>query len=475
MNPVFSHPSSTRRRAKWLRAVLVLALAAPVVVPAQSSGGQLPELSESVSEGLEKLRPLLDAKDWDGALALLTGLAAKAKPDTFDMAFLSDTIGKIYLQKGEYAKAIRPMETALAISEKNPNFFRVSVVQDMIYFLAQIYYQEAASSKVPSVQLDGYKKANSYLEKWLARSTKPASDAAQQDAVLFHASLLYNLAVFNPEKVDHKALSAAEAEVERALRMSAHPKENLYALALAICQQQNPPDYVRAAEILELLVKKHPQKKDYWAQLAGVYLNLGQDKDEQKARENNIRAILAIERAQALGFMNTPKENYNLVGVYFNVGQFGQATELLHAGLRKGTIESEQKNWELLAYSYQQVDKPLQAIEALREATKHFPKAGQLDFQIGQIFYGLNKTSEAYDALQSAVKKGNLDKPAAVYGFLSYICFELTRFDEALAAANKALALPDSKSDNQLPRLKTAIEEAIREREAQRAAANTRA
>jgi len=472
VNPVSSQPFSTRR-SKWLRAVLVLALATPVVLPAQSNAQ--PELSESVSEGLEKLRPLLDAKDWDGALALLSGLAAKAKPDTFDLAFLSDTIGKIYLQKAEYAKAIKPMETALAISEKHPNFFRVNVVQDMIYFLAQIYYQEAASSKVPAEQREGYLKANSYLEKWLARSTKPASDATQQDAVLFHASLLYNLAVFNPEKIDRASLSAAESEVEKALRMSAHPKENLYALALAICQQKDPPDYVRAAEILELLVKKYPQKKDYWAQLAGVYLNLGQDKDEQKARENNIRAILAIERAQALGFMNTPKENYNLVGVYFNVGQFGQATELLHAGLRKGTIESEQKNWELLAYSYQQVDRPFQAIDALKEAAKHFPKAGQLDFQIGQIFYGLNKTTEAYDALQSAVKKGNLDKPAAVYGFLSYVCYELSRFDEALAAANKALSLPDSKSDNQLPRLKTAIEEAIREREAQRAAVNTSA
>jgi len=32
--------------------------------------------------------------------------------------------------------------------------------------------------------------------------------------------------------------------------------------------------------------------------------------------------ILAIEaRTKALGFMKTPKDNYTLVGIYFNVGQ----------------------------------------------------------------------------------------------------------------------------------------------------------
>lgn len=450
-----------------MRAALISALSLPVVALAQDQEEAQPELSENTSEGLEKLRPMLDAKDWTGAITLVNTLLAKASPDSYDTAFLSDTLGKLYLQKGEYDKAVPPMEAALRLSERHPKFFRASTVQDMRYYLAQIYYQNSAAVKNPAQQLQGFSKANAFLELWLANSKRPNSESLQQDAVLFHAMLLYNMAVINPEKIDTSILTKAEAEVDRGLHMSAHPKENLYTLLLAICQQKN--DYVRASEILELLVHQYPNKKEYWSQLVSVYLNLAQDKNEDKSREYNIRGIITIERAQALGFMKSPKENYNLVGVYFNVGQFGHATELLYNGLKSGAIDSEQKNWELLAYSYQQIDKPAQAIEVLKEASKLFPASGQLDYQIAQIYYGISKSEDAYRALNSAVTKDHLDKPGTVFGFLAYVSFELTKYEEALAAAEKALTYPDSKNDAQLPKLRQAVIDAIKDRELQKA------
>ena len=171
--------------------------------------------------------------------------------------------------------------------------------------------------------------------------------------------------------------------------------------------------------------------------------------------------------------MRTPKDNYTLVGLYFNVGQFGKATELLHNGLKNGTIETVQSNWELLAYSYQQVDKPFQAIEALKEAAKHFPKSGQIDYQVAQIYYSLEKPQEAYQSLVSAVAKGHLDKPYAVYNFQAYVAYELTKFDEAQIAVDKAIASPGSEKEPQLPRLKQAIEDALKERELLKAGLRT--
>jgi tetratricopeptide (TPR) repeat protein len=155
------------------------------------------------------------------------------------------------------------------------------------------------------------------------------------------------------------------------------------------------------------------------------------------------------------------------------VGQFGKATEILHSGLRDNSIESEQRNWELLASSYQQVDKPFQAIEALTEGAKHFPKSGQLDYQIAMIYYGLNKSEDAYKHLQTATTKGNLDKPGSVYGFMAYVCWELGKFPEAKVAVEKALTYPDAQKDTQLPKLKQAIEDAIREHEAAKANAKS--
>jgi len=67
--------------------------------------------------------------------------------------------------------------------------------------------------------------------------------------------------------------------------------------------------------------------------------------------------------------------------------------EILHAGCGDGSIDLSSRNWELLAYSYQQVDRPLQAVDALKEGRmKKFPNSGQLDYQIAQIYYALKQT-----------------------------------------------------------------------------------
>src|ERR1019366_3549793 len=96
----------------------------------------------------------------------------------------------------------------------------------------------------------------------------------------------------------------------------------------------------------------------YWQQLEGLYLNLAgtAEKDEAKMKKYYTQAINVVERAQAHGFMTTPKDNYNLVTIYYTVGQFGKATDLLYKGLKNGTIDSDIKNWELLASSYQQIN-----------------------------------------------------------------------------------------------------------------------
>lgn len=451
-------------RRLWVSLALLGALALPCATRAQETQNPPKELEEKTSTELEKLKPLLDAKNWDGALNLIGSIKAGAGQQSFDMAFLSDVEAKIYLQKGDYVKAIAPWEVAIALSDKY-HFFDLNAVQDSIYFLAQIYYQEATATKVPSVQAQNFAKAIAYLERWMANTTKLPHDSTRQEAEVFYASLLYNWASINQEKVDMNLLKKADAEVKKALRMTAHPRETFYVLSLAIGQQFN--DFPRLAETLELLVKQYPGKKDYWSQLAGVYGNLAAtEKDETKIREYNIRAILAIERAQALGFMKTPKDNYTLFGIYFNLGQFGRATEILHSGLRDGSIEPDLKNWELLGSSYQQVDRPLQAVDALKEGAKQFPKTGQLDFQIAQIYYGLNRADDSYKHLLIATSKGHLDKPGAVYGFMGYVCWELGKLAEAKAAVEQAIASPDSKRDNQLPKLRDAIEEAMRERDA---------
>lgn len=446
--------------------VLVGSFGAASVLSAAEDQGP-PGLNEKVSEALQqKMKPLLDAKNWDGALAVIDGVLATVDGNSYDAAFISDIKGKVYLQKNDYASAIAPMENMLRIADAHKNYFDKKSVLDTVYFLAQIYYQEGTASKVPAKQQDDFNKSSAYIKRWLQTTPKK-----NQEAALFYASILYNQAVVNPDKVDLELIKKAKAEVQEGLLTSIKPKDGFYVLLLAALQQQG--DVAGSAEVLEQMVRMKPDNKTYWLQLMASYLNMGgsNEKDEAKTRENLARAINTMERAQALGLMKTPKDNYNLVTMYYNAGQFGRATDLLYAGLKNGDIESDIKNWQLLAYSYQQVGQDLQAINVLKEAEKTFP-SGQIDFQIGQIYSQMdNRTAEAFASYSAAVAKGGLEKPHSAYMFLAYTAFELEKFEVALSAISKAEATPEGAKDGQLKRLKGAIEDAIKERDAAKAAA----
>ena len=102
--------------------------------------------------------------------------------------------------------------------------------------------------------------------------------------------------------------------------------------------------------------------------------------------------------------------------------------------------------------------------KVLKEATKVFPKSGQLEFTIGQAYHGLEKSEEAMMHLQAAVAKGGLTKPHQAYMFLAYVSFELKKFDDALDAAKKARETPEGAKDPQTKNMIRAIEETIKDR-----------
>jgi Tfp pilus assembly protein PilF len=448
-------------RTALARFGLVCLLAFAPAFAARAEDGRPRELTEKTSAALQKLKPLLDAKNWNGALALLESLRPSTAPDSYDLAIITDVEGKIFLQTAQYAKALGPLETSLRLGEKY-KYFDASALQDTTDYLARIYFQEAVAPKqTRALQEQYFQKSIDSIKRWLANTTKPPYDPALQDIIVFYAQVLYTRGSMDSAHIDMDLMRQAQAQVDRGLLLAIHPKETLYLLQLAILQQEGK--YEPAAKILELLVRRDPKKKDYWPQLAGVYANLAAStKDAEMARDYSIRAILTFERAQAHGFMKTPKDNLNLVSLYYNVGQFGKSTELLDRGLKNGDIEPEYKNWELLAYSYQQIDQPLQAIHALEDATKKFPKNGAIEFEIAKIYYSLNKTPDAYQHLNQAIAKGNLGKDGPVYGFLAYVAFEQQKYKEALVAVQKAIAAPGGSSDTKLPLLKGAIENALK-------------
>ncbi len=438
--------TSLFRRFASLAAVALLTL----TVAAQERNYSL---LDSTTEELAKVKTALDVKptpNYADALAIINGLIAKVPADSYDMAILNQYKTQILLQQGEYAKAIEPIERSLALSDsKTPHYFEDRATRDLYFFLFQLYFQEASNTKNATLVSTYYDKAQKAIEHWL--TIVPETNA---DAQMWYSQLLITRALLNEKSPDKALLEKALKEIDRGLLLTSRPKDTFYLLKL-VCLQQLERN-AESAELMELVIKMKPDSATYWQQLAALYLSLGKD----------LRAIVTIERAQAQGFMNTPKDNFNLIGIYFNSGQYEKAAELLEKDLRGNLIENEPRNWELLSSAYQQLQRPMKAIDALQEGVKAFPKNGQLEFLTAQQYTQLEKPEEALKHIQLAISKGNLAKPFQAYLSLSFTAYQLKKFDLALEAAEKAATYPEGAKDG--GNMAKALKDIIADREAKK-------
>ena len=463
----------TLKRSFFLGSVLAafaLALAAPAALRADesSSSEPPPSLSDAVGDALGKLRPLIDAKDWSGAQKLIDDLIPTVQPDSYDLAVLLDTKARVMIQNNDYSGSLAPMEEALSISDRH-HFNDATKTMEDLSLLSQLYYQAAGNSKAAKDdQLADYTKAISYIERWFKLSTK-----ANEEMTVYYASVLYNYAMaLNSEHPDAALVQRTQDAVEKGLHIAVHPRDNLYVLLLATLQQQGKN--AEAADVLEAVLQQNPQNKSFWPELVSFYVNLAQsnDKDKDLFLKYYVRAINALERAQALGFMDTPKDHYLLFTFYYDTAQYGAAADLLYNGLHSGAIEGNITNWQLLSTSYQQINQEFKAIDVLKEAADKFPENGNLDFQISQIYLGQDKNQDAYTYCKLAADTGHLDKPWVVYNTLAYLSFELGKIDEAKSAIDQAISLRGKEPDRQSAGLRNAIEDAIKERDAMNAKPN---
>lgn len=443
---------------KTLPRIGAVAVAASLLFGATIASAQrienAPELSEKVSSGIAPLAAMYEAKKWDDAIKTIDGLLAKADPSSYDRAFLSGYKAQLVFTKGDAAAAIEPLETMLKIADEKGLFRWARVLpineNETLSTLSQLYMAEAAvPGKTKEAQQAAMAKAHAYGKRMVSGPKVTA------EAQYMWARILYSEATFGSE-VDLNRMKETAQEAGKVLRLTITPKDEHYTLYLAALQHLG--DNAACSELLELMVKKFPNNKSFWPMLFQTYLALQASND----KEAELGAVVTLERAQAVGQMVSNRDNYQLAGLYYNMQQHQYAAELLENGLRNGKIDSEQRNWELLANCYQQMGKEARAIEVFLEAIKIFPKAGNLEQLIAQIYYNSDKPEQALKHFQAAVNKG-LDKPAPTLVLVSYLALELKRLDEALVAAEQAVKA-DPKSKEAVSLLKL-IKESIDERE----------
>jgi len=433
-------------RAATLLAVVGLTFGVSSLIAAER-----PELSDKVSSGIPALTALFEAKKWDEAVASIDALIAKVAPNSLDRAFLLGLKTQVMGTKGDLNAAVASLEEMVRIADEQ-KLFPYGILpmreQDAVMNLASINMGVGSSAKEPQAQRDAYAKAHIYAKR-LVEYPKPTLEAQS-----LWARLLYSEASVDSSKVDMTIMKQALDAADQALHMTIKPKEEQYSMYLATLQQLG--DNKRFAEVLELMVALFPNNKSYWPMLFNTY-NMLQSTGDKTA---DVAAVVTLERAQAVGQMVSNKDNYMLTGMYYNIGRYEYAADLLEKGLRNGKIDSEQKNWELLSNCYQQLNKPDRAVDTLKQAIKVFPKSATLEQQVGQIFYNTERREESYKHFRAAVDKG-LTKPAPTLVIISYLAMEMKNLDEALVQVEKALvADPKSKdAQNLMKAIKTSIDD----------------
>jgi hypothetical protein len=450
-------PSRLRRLRTWLLVAAFAGLAPAAVHAANNDADTPPELAEKTNDAFGKLSPLLDAKNWDGALALLNTVLPNTDAESYDRALILDTIAKLSIQKDDTKQAVEAWEQALALADRHTNYFKPKEKLDMVLSMAQNYSQLGGNTKDLALAHEYFNKAGKYIKRWLDATPKPTLETEY-----FYTEVLYSQAT-ETSKVDLRLIRQAQVEAEKALRLDLHPPEKLFILLNATYQQQQ--DFVHSAQLLELLAQEHPEKvPSYWPTLWQTYMNLASTsdaKDPDKIRIDYIRGINALERAQSYGQMKSNKDNYNLFTMYYQVGQYSQGTDILQRCLEAGTIDSTMANWLTLASSYRLGSLNDKAIAALKEAAIRYADSGEIEFQIAQIYWQDEKMADAYQHFQEAVRKGNLTNPYNTYRYMASVAYDLEKFTEALAAADKAAEMPEGKDSAELGRLQGAIQRAF--------------
>lgn len=440
---MFQHTFSSLRKS----GTVILALAFGTLALGQQRDYSF---DESTSEALTKYKAEADkgSKDYDLLIGILEAQMAKLKDKTsYDYAKLLLYRAFILLDKNQPGKALESMEQGLLLSDaKNPTYYDEREMTTIIYYLSVLYFQEAtAPGKKIKDNLPLFDKSEHYIDRWTKMVPKPT-----EDQLMFHVSLLYTRATADEANIDKKRISRALDIVNQAMQISTRPKENLYVMKLACYQQLDR--LAESAEIFEVLLRAKPENASYWKQLAATYQQLNLP----------VRVINTLEKAQSYGLLTTPADNYNIVGTYYNEGQFEKTAELLEKWLKNGGIESTQKNWELLAFCYQQLNRDFKAIDALKRGSVIFPKSGQFDYMIAQIYFSMQKQEEAMTHLSISASKGGGTRPHQTYLLLAFIAYDLKKYDEAMAAAEKASTYPESAKEGQ--RMKRAVQDAVEER-----------
>jgi len=386
----------------FLLALLLVAAAGPAHAQGRNCGVERDPgtgtLDELTWKQLNAIFEDVGEERYDEAYADLQKMMGRAGRDQYLQAILNQALAQVEWARGNYGPALRYFETAVQL-DKLPNETHFA----LMYQIAQLYFMQ-----------DRFDEALDRLDLWFC--TVPPEKVTS-------AAYVLKASIYAQKNDFPNTLEA----IDQAIAMDDDPREAWYQVKLAAHSELE--QYPQAAETLEILISRWPDKKLYWTQLSQIYYKLKQDD----------RALAVLALAYRRGMLDKQSDISYLSSLYSNAEVPYKAAQVMEKGIRDGIVQPTRVNWTLVAdawYAAEELERALAAYEEAGQAAE----TGEIDLRRGYILVDLERWTAALEALNLALQKGGLDdnRTGEAYLLRGMAQFNLGNLDSASADWGRA-------------------------------------
>lgn len=336
------------------------------------------------------------------ALDKLQALVSSDKIKNYDAAVVYQTMG--------FA------ENSLANFKNAANYFTKSLSFNALP--KEVTHNLYFSTSQLLIHIEKPKEGLKYLSKWFATEPQPKANAHILAATAYYYTKNYKQLIVH---------------VEKALLLGKKPPLNWYELLLAGYYEIK--DYNNASIVLEKIISTHPEKTDYWLQLAGIYQNLGQDK----------KSLALYELAYAKELLKK-NEIIQLVRNYRYMKMPYKAATILEKEMTIGDIDANKNMLVLLADSWILAQENEKAISVFNEIIKKF-NDDVARLRLGQLYHDSEEWGKMLEVLNVKLQtddKTLISRVTFLLGIAQY-------HSENLSAATRAFtySLSDASTEEQ--------------------------
>ena len=320
----------------------------------------------------------------------------------YAQSFAHQLMAQIYWDQEKGAQAIEEYKKAIAL-DGLPNDAHFQV----IYALAQTQIQE-----------EKYQDALATIAEW-----EKQTGAQTADELALKANAYYRVDQFQP----------AIDTMKKAMSMTDKPNDSWSQILMASYFELEQFD--QAAELVKGQLAKDPKNKKLLNQLATIYIQ----------GDKNNEALAVMAKAKADGLVTSNEDYVQLAKMYAAADKPKDAAATMKEGFAKNIVKGDYDNYKLLGDVCTEAEDDACAIEGYGKASP-MAKDGNVDYQLGYLYFYADKSKEAADALTRAISLGGLRQEGEAYLLRGDARSDLGQAAAALADWQKAEGFASTKS-----------------------------